>query len=186
MVRRRRAGHAPPFSGLHGWQKQEEQPFRDRSYGGGYVPSFHQDFCHPDHLAQFRSEVAHLADDLLLSTRITNLLKMESNAIKQMTADKSRSLEAKLIKHHEDLRTSWLEIPAGQDNQTDTLHSSRFMPAAVANAQELLAHTREVWGVHGYPAVATFDIAAVGLGGYMTPCGWVELQDPGSTGLSAK
>jgi hypothetical protein len=130
--------------------------------------------------------LAHLADDLLLSTRITDLLKMESNAIKRMTADKGRSLEAKLIKHHEDLRTSWLEIPAGQDNRTDCLHSSRFMPAAVANAQELWARAREVWGVHGYPAVATFDMAAVGLDGYVTPRGWVELQDPGSTGLSAK
>jgi hypothetical protein len=130
--------------------------------------------------------VAHLADDLLLSTCITNLLNLESNATKRMKADKSQSLEAKLIKHHEDLRTSWLEILAGQDNQTDTLHSSRFMPAAVANAQELLAHTREVWGVHGYPTVATFDMAAVGLVGYVTLRGWVELQDPGSTGLSAK
>ncbi len=92
------------------------------------MPSFHHDFCHPGHLA-------HLVDNLLLSTRITDLLKMESNAIKRMTAlDKSRSLEAKLIKHHEDLRTSWLEIPAGQDNHKDTLHSSRFMPSAVVNA----------------------------------------------------
>ncbi len=86
---------------------------------------------------------------------------MESNAIKQMTEDKSQLLETKLIKHHEDLRTSWLEIPGRQDNWTDTLHSSRFMPAAVANAQELWAHTREVWGVHGYPAVATLDMATV-------------------------
>jgi hypothetical protein len=62
------------------------QPFRDRCYGGGYALSFHQDFCNPDHLAQFRSEEA---DDLLLSTRITNLFKMESNAIKRMKADKS-------------------------------------------------------------------------------------------------
>ena len=180
----------PPTSGgHHGRQKQEGQSCRDQSYGGGYAPSFHQDFCHPDHLAQFRSEVphlAHLADDLLLSTRITDLLKMESNAIKRMTADKGRSLEAKLIKHHKDLRTSWLEIPAGQDNRTDCLHSSRFMPAAVANAQELWARAREVWGAHGYPAVATFDMAAMGLDGYVTPRGWVELQDPGSTGLSAK
>jgi hypothetical protein len=166
----------PPSSGLHGRHKQEEHLFRDQSYSGGYVPSFHQDFCHPGHLA-------HLVDDLLLSTRITDLLKMESNAIKRMTADKSRSLEAKLIKHHEDLRTSWLEIPAGQENRMDNLHSSRFMPAAVVNAQ---AHAREVWGVHGYLAVATFDMAAVGLDDYLTPRGWVELQDPGSTGLLAK
>ncbi len=169
----------PSSSGLHGRQKQEEHPFRDQSYGGGYMLSFHQDFCYPGHLV-------HLVDDLLLSTRITDLLKMESNAIKRMTANKSRSLEAKLIKHHEDLRTSWLEIPAGQDNRMDTLHSSRFMPAAVVNAQELRAHAREVWGVHSYPAVATFDMAAVGLDGYLTPRGWVELQDPGSTGLSGK
>jgi hypothetical protein len=108
---------------------------------------------------------------------------MESNTIKRMTADKSQLLEAKLIKHHEDLRTSWLEISAGQDNRMDTLHNSRFMPTAVANAQELWAHTREVWGVHCYLAVATFDMAAVGLVCYVTPCRWVELQDPG---LSAK
>jgi hypothetical protein len=31
--------------------------------------------------------------------------------------------------------------------------------------QELWARAREVWGVHGYPAVATFDMAAVGLEG---------------------
>jgi hypothetical protein len=34
--------------------------------------------------------------------------------------------------------------------------------------------------------VATFDMAAVGLDGYLTPRGWVKLQDPGSTGLSVK
>jgi hypothetical protein len=62
----------PRSSGLHGRQKQEKQLFRDQSYCGGYAPSFHQDFCHPDHLAQFMSEVAHLADDLLLSTCITD------------------------------------------------------------------------------------------------------------------
>jgi hypothetical protein len=66
---------------------------------------------------------------------------MESNAIKRVTADKSRSLEAKLIKHHEDLRTSLLEIPAGQDTRTD---SSRFMPPAVATAQEQWLRAREV------------------------------------------
>jgi len=42
-----------------------------------------------------------MAGSLLLSSRITDLLKMESNAIKRVTADQSRSLEAKLIKHHE-------------------------------------------------------------------------------------
>ena len=130
--------------------------------------------------------LSHLADGLLLSTRITDLLKMESNAIKRVSADKSRSLEAKLIRNQEDLLTSWLAVPAGKDNRMDSLHSARFMPAPVAKAQEQWLRAREVWGLSGYPAVAGFDLAAVGLDGYVTPRGWIELQDPSSTALSAK
>ena len=158
-------------------------------YSNSSGPSFHPDYCHPDYLEQFRAEIphlAHLADGLLLSTRITDLLKMESNAIKRSSADKSRSLEAKLIKNQEDLLTAWLIVPSGQDNRLDSLHSARIMPAAVATAQEQWLRAREVWGLSGYAAVASFDLAAVGLDGYVTPRGWVELQDPSSSALSAK
>lgn len=151
--------------------------------------SHNSDYCLPSYLDQFRMEIphlAHLADGLILSTRIHDLLKMESNSIKRQTADRGRTLEAKLTKNQEDVLSTSMVIPAGHDNRLNDLHMARFMPAAIATAQELWLRAREVWGLNGYPAVASFDLAAVGLDGHVCDRGWVEIQDPSSTGLSAK
>jgi hypothetical protein len=157
------------------------------SYGHRYVPN--PDYCHPDYIRQFRMEIPHLdhlADGLILATRITDLLKMESNSIKRQSADRGRSQEDKLLKNLDDLRISVIRIPAGEDNRVRNLHMARFIPSAVSTAHEQWLIARDIVDVGGYPPVGAYDMNCVGLDGHVTARGWIELQNPSSTALSAK
>ena len=45
---------------------------------------------------------------------------------------------------------------------------------------------REVMGRGGHAAISTYDMGAMGLAGYVTARGWLELHDPGSSNLSIR
>jgi hypothetical protein len=157
--------------------------------GWGQDPYHNPDYCQPDYIRQFRMEIPHLDhldDELILATRITDLLKMESNSIKRQTVDRSKSQEDKLLKNLDDARNSHIVVPAGTDDRNRDLHMARFMPAPFATGQEQWLAARKHWGINGHPAVGAFDMNCVGLDGHVTARGWIELQNPSSTGLSAK
>jgi hypothetical protein len=40
--------------------------------------------------------------------------------------------------------------------------------------------------VNRYPAISTYDMAAVGLAGYITPRGWLEAHNPSSSRMSIR
>ena len=158
-------------------------------FGSSNPHQFNPDYCHPDFIRQFRMEIPHLDhldDSLILSTRITDLLKMESNSIKRQSADKSKSQEDKLAKNLDDLRMSTIQVPAGTDDRNLNLHMARYMPMPISTGEEQWLIGREHWDVSGHPPVGAYDLSCVGLDGHVTARGWIELQNPSSTGLSAK
>jgi hypothetical protein len=77
-------------------------------------------------------------------------------------------------------------VKEGQDNRYDILHPARFLPGAACSAQKLWLRAREVIGPEGTIPVATYDMGAIGLAGYVTSKGWHELHNPSSTMLTIK
>jgi hypothetical protein len=151
------------------------------SPSGGYVAA--------SYLAAMREQLPNLAgfpDAFILSTPMQTLLKMESNAMKRSSVDKSRNVEDKLSFNMDLISSTKLEIQAGEDDRNENLHVCRFLPAPICAAKELWLHARDTLGTTGLPPVGCFDMAAVGLAGYITSRGWIEIHNPGSASLSLR
>ncbi len=149
------------------------------------------EFCHPAHLAEFKREVPHLVasgkgDSFLLSINISTLLKMESNYLKRVSQEKGRAVEDILAKNQEAIANNPIAVAAGFDDRSGALHPARFLPGPICTAQELWLQARRVWGTSGYPPVAAYDLASVGLAGHITAKGFAALQDPSSAALSIR
>jgi hypothetical protein len=155
---------------------------------GAYSPSFEAGGCvDASFLEALREQLPHLAnfpDTFILRTPMAVLLKMESNAMKRLSVDKSRNVDDKLAANMDQLASAKLDIKEGWDDRNGHLHPCRFLPAPVCSAKQLWREAREVWGPSGPPPVSCFDVAAVGIAGYVTNRGWVEIQNPGSPHLS--
>ncbi len=127
-----------------------------------------------------------LPDTFILRTPMAVLLKMESNAMKRSSADRSKNVEDRLLANTEKLASCHTQVAAGMDNRRNVLHPSRFMGGPLCPLQDLFLEGRRVIGPSGQEPVSGFDMAAVGMPGMVTPRGWVEIQNPGSTSLSLR
>ena len=125
-------------------------------------------------------------DEVILHTPIDTLLKLESTSIKLKNLEKANDVDSKLTANRDNLPTTKLTIKAGEDNRWTTLHESRFLAGAGCSASKMWLRAREVMGREGHAAISTYDMGAVGLAGYVTPKGWYELHDPGSSNLSLR
>lgn len=167
-------------------------PVRLEQSGAGQPPGLSDhEYCHPNHLADFKLEVPHLVasgkpDSFLLRVKIAILLKMESNHLKRASQDKGRSVEDILARNQDAIASNPTQVAAGFDDRLSTLHAARFLPGAICSAQELWLQARRVLGISGYPPVAAFDLASVGLAGHVTAKGFAALQDPSSAALSLR
>jgi hypothetical protein len=74
----------------------------------------------------------------------------------------------------------------GLDDRTTNLHDGRFLPGANCSAAKLWLAARSRIPLHGAPPLGNYDMAGVGLGGFISSRGWVELANPASTKLSLK
>jgi hypothetical protein len=50
----------------------------------------------------------------------------------------------------------------------------------------LWSTARAVNGINGHPPLSNYDLTAVGLGGFITSRGWLELGNPASTKISLR
>jgi hypothetical protein len=126
------------------------------------------------------------SDNFVRSTPPDSLLKMEATTIKMRDSERSRDADDKLAANRAALSTSPRSIGAGIDDRWATLHEGRFLPGAGCSAAKLWLKAREVIGLNGAPPLGNYDMAAVGMGGFVTAKGWVELANPSSTKLSLK
>ncbi len=71
-------------------------------------------------------------------------------------------------------------------SRSQNLHDGRFLPGANCSAIKLWLAARDRIPLHGAPPLGNYDMAAVGLGGFVSSRGWVELANPASTRLSLR
>ena len=109
---------------------------------------------------------------------------MESNAMKKLSLEKGKNLEDKILANQDTMVP--ILVKEGFCNRREALHPARFLPAPICSAQELWLQAREVIGPAGIPPVANYDLASVGLSGYVTTRGWVEIHNPGSSSMALK
>jgi hypothetical protein len=97
--------------------------------------------------------------------------------------DSERAKEAveKLASNKAALATKFYDVPAGRDNRWLELHPTRFMPGVACSATKEFMVAREVIGLTSPPAVGCYYMTSVGMGGFVTAKGWMEMAHTGST-----
>jgi hypothetical protein len=130
--------------------------------------------------------LADLSDSFVRSQTTGELLKMESTAMKMKVLEQSRDYEDRLTTNKMSLEEREKTVPAGVDNRWDKLHSGRFLPGATCSVQKLWMEARKAGGLSGGHPVGSYDMGAIGMGGFVTAKGWCELHNPGSCKLSLK
>lgn len=126
------------------------------------------------------------SDDFIATTPLDAILKTETTALKIIEIERNKKAGTRLAQNRDELSTTFTNISAGQDNRWDSLHEARFLPGAGCPAAKLWLRAREVLGPSGHVPIGTYDMASIGLGGFVSKRGWVELHDVGSESLSLK
>ncbi len=101
-------------------------------------------------------------------------------------SERGRDAEDKLAANRAALASTSKTVQAGTDNRWSILHEGRFLPGAGCSAAKIWLKAREVLGLPGAPPLGNYDMSAMGLDGFVTAKGWVELANPSSTKLSLK
>jgi hypothetical protein len=126
------------------------------------------------------------SDQFIKTTPLEVLLKTETTAMKLKDLERNRSSGTRLSNNRDELPGTFFTVTDGQDNRWNSLHEARFLPGACCSATYLWSRAREVLGGNVYPAVSTYDMNAVGLGGFVSKRGWIEIQDLGSDSMALK
>jgi hypothetical protein len=140
-------------------------------------------------LASLRKKFPFLADfsdQFVRSRPMESLLKIETTSMKIREMERTRDTDEKLSANKLALAQNVTNVKAGPDNRWTTLHPARFLPGAACSAAKQWLAAREAIGLAGHPPVGNYDMAAVGLAGFVTNKGWVELHNPASTKLALK
>ena len=116
----------------------------------------------------------------------SELLNMEKASVKRGEHERLKDAEDRLTSNRMDLGISATDVKAGTDDRWAILHDGRFLAGAGCSASKLWLTARQVVGVNGYAAISTYDMAAVGLAGYITPRGWLEAHNPSSSKMSIR
>jgi hypothetical protein len=146
-------------------------------------------FMSDQDLAAMRAKFPFLdsfSDTFIRTTPPESLLKMEATTIKMRESERSRDADDKLAANRAALASTTRMVAAGPDNRWSSLHEGCFLPGAGCSAAKIWLRAREILGLSGAPPLGNYDLAAVGLGGFVTARGWVELANPSSTKLSLK
>jgi len=130
--------------------------------------------------------LADLSDKFVRGQTTGELLKMETTAIKMKMLESSRDHEDRLASNKMALEEKETRIPAASDNRWDKLHPARFLGGAACSAKKLWIEARKNCGMSGDKPIGSYDMGAVGMGGFVTSRGWVELHNPGSCKMSLK
>jgi hypothetical protein len=126
------------------------------------------------------------SDSFIRATKPDCILKMESTTLKIKESERSRDVDNKLAANHAALSTMPKVLKEGLDNRWKNLHEGRLLPVAGCSAAKLWLTARSSLGLTGGPAPGNYDMHSVGLEGFVSAKGWVELANPSSTKLSLK
>jgi hypothetical protein len=115
-----------------------------------------------------------------------SLLKIETTSMKMRELERARDTDDKLSANKLALARIVTNVEAGPDNRWTILHPARYLPGAACSAAKQWLAAREAIGLSGHPPVGNYDMSAVGLAGFVTSKGWVELHNPSSSKLALK
>jgi hypothetical protein len=138
-------------------------------------------------VAALRSKFPFLkdfSDNFIRSNKPDSLMKLETANMKLKEAERTKDADDKLAHNRSNIGTICVDM--GLDDRTTILHDGRFLPGANCSAAKLWLAARNRIPLHGAPPLGNYDMAAVGLGGFVSPRGWVELANPASTRLSLR
>lgn len=124
--------------------------------------------------------LADFSDEFIRTTPTEALLKMETTSIKMKEMERTRDVDDRLCTNKLALEETIARVMAGIDNRTTHLHEGRFLAGAACSATKLYKKARQVIGLTGHAAVGSYDMASVGLAGYVTSRGWIEMANPSS------
>ena len=138
-------------------------------------------------IAALRAKLPFLkefSDGFIRANKPDCLMKLESTNLKMKEAERSKDADDKLA--HNRTNIGIISVDMGLDDRTSTLHDGRFLPGANCSAVKLWLAARNRIPLHGAPPLGNYDMASVGLGGFVSSRGWVELANPASTRLSIR
>jgi hypothetical protein len=137
-------------------------------------------------LKQKHSFLADFSDAFIRNTPIGDLMKIESTAMKAKEIERAKDADDKLSNNKAALATTFTDILPGRDNRWTQLHPARFLGGATCSAAKMWLAARQAWGSSHPPALGNYDMGSVGLAGYVSAAGWVNLHNPASCKLSVK
>ena len=124
-----------------------------------------------DSLRKRHSFLNEYSDGVLASTPIETLLKLESTSIKLQNLERGNNVDEKLAANRDNLESTNIRVMEGVDNRWTTLHPARFLPGAGCSAVKMWLRAREVLDGTKAAAISIYDMASIGLAGYVTPKG---------------
>jgi hypothetical protein len=126
------------------------------------------------------------SDEFIRKTPLEILLKTETTHIKIKEYERNKAAGDRLSNNRDGLSDTFVQVQVGIDNRWDKLHDSCFLPSACCSATTLWLKARDVIGNEGHIPVATYDMQSVGLRGFVSKKGWIELHNVGSDVISLK
>ena len=123
------------------------------------------------------------SEHFLQSRTLDELLRIESTSLRIRDAERAREAEERLAQNKTALPTKYYEVRAGRDNRWSEIHPARFLPGLACSATKQFKAAREAIGLTSPPAGACYDMTSVGMGGFVTPRGWLEIGNMSSTKL---
>jgi len=168
---------------------QEEATRRKPSASSCPDPSRRGGVMSDSDIASLKKKHAFLSefsDFFIRNTPVGDLMKIQSTSMKMKEMEKSKDADDKLASNKADLSTTFTTVEGGKDNRWSSLHAGRFLPGAGCSTARLWLSARDRLGTDSMPAIGSYDMASVGLTGYVSSKGWAELHLPSSQKISIK
>jgi hypothetical protein len=124
------------------------------------------------------------SDGFIRANKPDCIMRMETANMKLKEAERAKDADDRLAHNRSNIGV--ISVDMGLDDRTNVLHDGRFLPGANCSAAKLWLAARERTPLHGAPPLGNYDMASIGLGGFVSSRGWVELANPASTRLSLR
>jgi hypothetical protein len=124
------------------------------------------------------------SDGFIWANKPDCIMRMETANMKLKEAERAKDADDRLAHNRSNIGV--ISVDMGLDDRTNVLHDGRFLPGANCSAAKLWLAARARIPLHGAPPLGNYDMASIGLGGFVSSRGWVELANPASTRLSLR
>jgi len=153
---------------------------------GNLLTQGHTGFAGDMQLWKLLPAVQHLPAEMLCKLSEETLFQLNNALARENKMAGKMQTSARLTLNAQQLVAAPVPVAAGLDDRRDILHFARFLGGASCSAQAVWIKAREALGAKGVLAIGNYDLDSVGCGGCVTPKGWLEIHNPGSTELKLK